>query len=96
LHPRVALEATAVPMVDQTRCDSLNRSVRLWGAFTAGSAALAGSGGVGMASADLKGNQGAQIGIGVSVAVLSAWGALSAYLFGDYSKQREQVCSQVK
>jgi hypothetical protein len=93
-HERLTISVPGIAAIDQptqTECDQLSSRVLGWGASAVGAAALTGSSGIGFATTDVT-SQGAKIGLGITIAVLSAWGAVSGYLSAGYAQQRTAAC----
>lgn len=77
----------------QEKCQSLRGKYRIWGGVAAGSAALAGGGGL---SAALPDNEDTRLGLGIGSAAVALLGAVSVYLRDDVTHEYSDYCTGPK
>lgn len=73
------------------KCEHLRTSYRAWGAVAAGTAAIAGGGGL---TAALPDSSGARLGIGIGSLVAGIVGAAAIYIRDDTTKEYTNFCTK--
>jgi hypothetical protein len=90
LMTRTSSGGAVVELDNDPRCDELDGKRRTWGAIAAGTAVVAGGGGVGAALSSDKTPQQVSGFVGAGIAVFAA---VSAYLANDYAADyKERRC----